>query len=232
MPIEQITVDSASVETNMVSLLYHLIDHRTFPLLTVIRVLYAHINFLWGILWGHGSKNITWQTVSSLGTTQRACNASQFNTSYLIVLVEHDDLGSCVSLLFFISRSVYLILAILSVYAVCTKVLHWKCHVLQSLGLLIDVALSIYPFTSLEITMPFHSTSVKCSLLFYWFVCSSSSARWGLLPEHLRWPHHALPRPSHQGQRHHQDRSRDQQDHGLHQVVFALSWTSSSYILS
>jgi hypothetical protein len=28
--IEQITVDSASVETNMVSLLYHLIDHCTF----------------------------------------------------------------------------------------------------------------------------------------------------------------------------------------------------------
>ncbi|AQL02917.1 Putative threonine aldolase family protein [Zea mays] len=35
--IEQITVDLASVETNMVSLLYHLIDPRTFPLLTVIR---------------------------------------------------------------------------------------------------------------------------------------------------------------------------------------------------
>ncbi|ONM20024.1 40S ribosomal protein S4-3 [Zea mays] len=43
------------------------------------------------------------------------------------------------------------------------------------------------------------------------------------LPEHLRRPHHPLPRPSHQGQRHHQDRSGDQQDHGLHQVVFALS---------
>jgi hypothetical protein len=36
----------SSVETNMVSLLYHLIDPRTFPLLTVIRVLYAHINSL------------------------------------------------------------------------------------------------------------------------------------------------------------------------------------------
>jgi hypothetical protein len=44
--IEQITMDSASIETNMVSLLYHLIDPRTFPLLTVIRVLYAHINSL------------------------------------------------------------------------------------------------------------------------------------------------------------------------------------------
>jgi hypothetical protein len=55
---------------------------------------------------------------------QRACNASQFNTSSLIVLVEHDDLGSCVRLLFFISRSVYLILAIMSIYAVCMKVLH------------------------------------------------------------------------------------------------------------
>lgn len=44
--IEQITMDSASVETNMVSLLYHLFDPRTFPLLTVIRVLYAHINSL------------------------------------------------------------------------------------------------------------------------------------------------------------------------------------------
>jgi hypothetical protein len=38
-----------------------------------------------------------------------------------------------------------------------------KCHVLQSLGLLIDVALSIYPFTSLEIPMPFHST--PCEML-------------------------------------------------------------------
>jgi hypothetical protein len=45
-------------------------------------------------------------------------------TSSLIVLVEHDDLGSCVRLLFFISRSVYLILAILSIYDVCMKVLH------------------------------------------------------------------------------------------------------------
>ena len=105
---------------------------------------------------------------------------AQFSyTSSLIILVEH-DLGSCVRLLFFISRSVYLILAILSIYVVCMKVLHWKCHVLQSLGLLIDVALSIYSFTLLEIPMPFHSTPMKCSLLFYWFVCSSSSARWGL----------------------------------------------------
>jgi hypothetical protein len=43
-------------------------------------------------------------------------------TSSLIVLVEHDDLGSCVRLLFFISRFVYL--AILSIYDVCMKVLH------------------------------------------------------------------------------------------------------------
>jgi hypothetical protein len=50
---------------------------------------------------------------------------AQFSyTSSLIVLVEHDDLGSGVRLLFFISRSVYLILAILSIYAVCMKVLH------------------------------------------------------------------------------------------------------------
>jgi hypothetical protein len=40
------------------------------------------------------------------------------------------------------------------------------------------------------------------------------------LPEHLWRPHHPLPRPSHQGQRHHQDRSGDQQDHGLHQVIY------------
>jgi hypothetical protein len=45
-------------------------------------------------------------------------------TYHLIVLVEHDDLGSCVRLLFFNSRYVYLILAILSIYAVCMKVLH------------------------------------------------------------------------------------------------------------
>jgi hypothetical protein len=44
--LEGLKNDSASVETNMVSLLYHLIDPRTFPLLTVIRVLYAHINSL------------------------------------------------------------------------------------------------------------------------------------------------------------------------------------------
>jgi hypothetical protein len=49
---------------------------------------------------------------------------AQFSyTSSLIVLVEH-DLGSCVRLPFFISRSVYLILAILSIYVVCMKVLH------------------------------------------------------------------------------------------------------------
>jgi hypothetical protein len=100
-----------------------------------------------------------------------------YYTSSLIVLVEHYDLGSCVRLLFFNSRSVYLVLAILSIYAVCKKVMHLKCNVLQSVGLLIDVALSIYPFTSLEIPMSFHSTPVKCSLLFYWFLCSSSSAR-------------------------------------------------------
>ncbi|ONM34675.1 40S ribosomal protein S4-3 [Zea mays] len=38
------------------------------------------------------------------------------------------------------------------------------------------------------------------------------------LPEHLRRSRYPLPRPAHQGQRHHQDRSADQQDHGLHQV--------------
>jgi hypothetical protein len=48
--IEQIIVDSALVETNMVSPLYHLIDHLAFSLLTVIMVLYAHINSLQGIL--------------------------------------------------------------------------------------------------------------------------------------------------------------------------------------
>jgi hypothetical protein len=50
---------------------------------------------------------------------------AQFSyTLSLIVLVEHDDLGSCVRLLVFISRSVYLILAILSIYAMCMEVLH------------------------------------------------------------------------------------------------------------
>lgn len=37
-------------------------------------------------------------------------------------------------------------------------------------------------------------------------------------PDHPRRAHHPLPRPPHQGARHHPPRHRHLQNHGLHQV--------------